>query len=114
MDARSHLRLYRLYHHYYTMAIDAATVIEHERILATIQARDGNGAEAAMLHHINQSMQRSEGARVRSVTVRPSLPNSPPLLCGRRLGSRSEPGREGGTFTVGDRSPCRKGRLSFD
>src|SRR5216683_2558671 len=63
---RSHLRLYRLYHHYYTMAIGAATVIEHESILASIRARDGDGAEAAMLHHINQSMERSEGARVRS------------------------------------------------
>lgn len=63
---RSHLRLYRLYHRSYTMAIAAATVIEHESILASIRARDGDGAEAAMLHHINQSRERSEGARVRS------------------------------------------------
>jgi DNA-binding GntR family transcriptional regulator len=48
------------------MAIGAATVIEHESILASIRARDGDGAEAAMLDHINQSMERSEGARVRS------------------------------------------------
>jgi len=63
---RSHLRLYRLYHRSYTMAIAAATVTEHESILASIRARDGDGAEAAMLHHINQSRGRSEGARVRS------------------------------------------------
>jgi len=48
------------------MVIGAATVIEHESILASIQARDRDGAEAAMLHHINQSMLRLEGARVRS------------------------------------------------
>jgi len=47
------------------MAIGTATVIEHESIFASIRARDGDGAEAAMLHHINQSMERSEGARVR-------------------------------------------------
>src|SRR5260370_36619753 len=35
---RSHLRLYRLYHRYYTMEIGAATVIEHENILAAIRA----------------------------------------------------------------------------
>src|SRR6202171_2549169 len=63
---RSHLRLYRLYHRYYTMDIGTATVIEHDSILASIRARDGDGAEAAMLHHINQSRERSEGARVRS------------------------------------------------
>ncbi len=63
---RSHLRLYRLYHHYYTMAIGAATVVEHESILAAIRDRDGAGAEAAMLLHINRSRERSEGARVRS------------------------------------------------
>src|SRR5258706_7262735 len=57
---RSHLRLYRLYHHYYTMDIGAATVIEHKRILDAIRARDAGCAEAAMLHHINQSMERSE------------------------------------------------------
>jgi DNA-binding GntR family transcriptional regulator len=63
---RSHLRLYRLYHHYYTMAIGAATVVEHESILAAIRDRDGAGAEAAMLAHINRSRERSEAARVRS------------------------------------------------
>ena len=63
---RSHLRLYRLYHRYYTMEIGAATVIEHESILDAIRAADAGGAEAAMLHHINQSMERSEGARMRS------------------------------------------------
>ena len=63
---RSHLRLYRLYHHYYTMAIGAATVIEHENILAAIRDRDGDGAEAAMLDHIDRSRERSEGARLRS------------------------------------------------
>jgi DNA-binding GntR family transcriptional regulator len=63
---RSHLRLYRLYHRYYTMEIGNATVIEHDGILASIRARDGDGAEGAMLHHINQSKERSEGARVRS------------------------------------------------
>jgi DNA-binding GntR family transcriptional regulator len=62
---RSHLRLYRLYHRYYTGDIGTATVIEHESILASIRARDGNGAEAAMLDHINRSRERSEGARVR-------------------------------------------------
>ena len=65
---RSHLRLYRLYHRYYTMDIGTATVIEHESILAAIRARDGDGAEAAMLDHINHSRDRSEGARVRSET----------------------------------------------
>ncbi|HKB32934.1 MAG TPA: FCD domain-containing protein [Candidatus Dormibacteraeota bacterium] len=35
---RSHLRLYRLYHRYYTKEIGAATVIEHENILAAIRA----------------------------------------------------------------------------
>jgi DNA-binding GntR family transcriptional regulator len=63
---RSHLRLYRLYHRYYTIEIGAATVIEHERILDAIGAGDAGGAEAAMVHHINRSMERSEGARVRS------------------------------------------------
>jgi DNA-binding GntR family transcriptional regulator len=63
---RSHLRLYRLYHRYYTKDIGAATVIEHESILAAIRARDASGAEAAMLEHINHSMERSEGARMRS------------------------------------------------
>lgn len=48
------------------MAIGSAPVIEHESILASIRARDGDAPEAAMLHHINQSMERSEGARVRS------------------------------------------------
>jgi len=63
---RSHLRLYRLYHRYYTMDIGAATVIEHESILDAIRAGDPGGAEAAMLDHINRSRERSEGARVRS------------------------------------------------
>jgi len=63
---RSHLRLYRLYHRSYTMAIAAATVVEHEGILAAIRARDADAAEAAMLHHINQSRERSEGARAKS------------------------------------------------
>ena len=63
---RSHLRLYRLYHRYYTMDIGAATVIEHESILDAIRAGDAGGAEAAMLDHINRSRERSEGARVRS------------------------------------------------
>src|SRR5438445_8044553 len=63
---RSHLRLYRLYHHYYTMAIGAATVIEHESILDAIRAGDAGGAEAAMLNHIDRSRERSEGARLRS------------------------------------------------
>jgi DNA-binding GntR family transcriptional regulator len=63
---RSHLRLYRLYHRYYTMDIGAATVIEHESILDAIRAGDAGGAEAAMLAHINRSRERSEGARVRS------------------------------------------------
>src|ERR1700716_204912 len=52
---RSHLRLYRLYHRYYTSDIGAATVLEHERILEAIRARDAGGAEAAMLDHINES-----------------------------------------------------------
>ena len=65
---RSHLRLYRLYHRYYTSAIGTATVVEHESILASIRARDGDGAEAAMLEHINRSRERSEGARLRSET----------------------------------------------
>src|SRR5258708_38806131 len=60
---RSHLRLYRLYHRYYTMEIGAATVIEHESILDAIRAGDARSAEAAMLDHINRSMARSEGAR---------------------------------------------------
>jgi DNA-binding GntR family transcriptional regulator len=64
---RSHLRLYRLYHRYYTMDIGTATVVEHESILAAIRARDASGAEVAMLEHINRSMKRSEGARLRSV-----------------------------------------------
>jgi len=68
---RSHLRLYRLYHRYYTMDIGAATVIEHERILDAIRAADAGGAEAAMLDHINRSMERSERVRLRSGT-RPS------------------------------------------
>ena len=63
---RSHLRLCRLYHRYYTMDIGAATVIEHESILDAIRAGDAGGAEAAMLDHINRSRERSEGARVRS------------------------------------------------
>ena len=62
---RSHLRLYRLYHRYYTMAIGKATVLEHEKILASIRGRDGDGAEAAMLDHIDHSRDRSEGARAR-------------------------------------------------
>jgi DNA-binding GntR family transcriptional regulator len=60
------LRLYRLYHRYYTMDIGAATVTEHESILDAIRAGDAIGAEAAMLAHINSSRERSEGARVRS------------------------------------------------
>jgi len=63
---RSHLRLYRLYHQYYTRAIGAATVIEHESILDAIRAGDAGGAEAAMLDHIDRSRERSEGARLRS------------------------------------------------
>ena len=63
---RSHLRLYRLYHRFYTIEIGAATVLEHERILDAIRAGDAGRAEAAMLDHISRSMQRSEGARVRS------------------------------------------------
>jgi DNA-binding GntR family transcriptional regulator len=63
---RSHLRLYRLYHRYYTMDIGAATVSEHESILDAIRAGDAGGAEAAMLAHISRSRERSEGARVRS------------------------------------------------
>jgi DNA-binding GntR family transcriptional regulator len=63
---RSHLRLYRLYHRYYTMDIGVATVSEHQSILDAIRARDAGGAEAAMLAHINRSKERSEGARVRS------------------------------------------------
>ena len=63
---RSHLRLYRLYHRYYTKEIGAATVIEHENILAAIRARDASGAEAAMLEHIDRSRERSEGARSRA------------------------------------------------
>jgi len=63
---RSHLRLYRLYHHYYTRAIGGATVIEHERIVDAIRAGDAGGAEAAMLDHIDRSRERSEGARLRS------------------------------------------------
>jgi DNA-binding GntR family transcriptional regulator len=62
---RSHLRLYRLYHRYYTIDIGTATVLEHESILAAIRDRDGDGAESAMLEHINRSMERSERARVR-------------------------------------------------
>src|SRR5258708_19146305 len=65
---RSHLPLYPLYHRYYTMEIGAATVIEHESILDAIRACDARSADAAMLDHINRSMERSEGARVRSVT----------------------------------------------
>ena len=61
---RSHLHLYRLYHLYYsTAAIGAATVIEHESILAAIRARDADGSEAAMLDHIIRSRERSERAR---------------------------------------------------
>jgi DNA-binding GntR family transcriptional regulator len=63
---RTHLRLYRLYQHYYTMDIGEATVIEHESILAAIRSRDGAAAEAAMLDHINRSRERSEEARARS------------------------------------------------
>ena len=62
---RSHLRLYRLYHRYYTMDIGSATVLEHEGILESIRDRDGDGAETAMLDHINHSRDRSERARVR-------------------------------------------------
>ena len=65
---RSHLRLYRLYHLYYTVAIGTATVTEHENILAAVRAGNADRAEAAMLDHINQSMERSEKARVRSLT----------------------------------------------
>src|SRR5260370_12686916 len=36
---RSHLRLYRLYHHYYTMAIGPATLTAHESILAPLPDR---------------------------------------------------------------------------
>jgi len=46
--------------------IGAATVIEHESILASIRIGDGEGAEAAMLEHINRSRERSETARMRS------------------------------------------------
>jgi DNA-binding GntR family transcriptional regulator len=63
---RSHLRLYRLYHRYYTMAIGAATVVEHENIFDAIRAGDADAAEAAMLAHINRSRERSEEARLRS------------------------------------------------
>jgi DNA-binding GntR family transcriptional regulator len=63
---RSHLRLYRLYHRFYTTEIGAATVLEHESILEAIRAGDAGRAEAAMLDHINRSMERSEGARLRS------------------------------------------------
>jgi DNA-binding GntR family transcriptional regulator len=65
---RSHLRLYRLYHLCYTVAIGTATVTEHENILAAVRAGNADRAEAAMLDHINQSMERSEKARVRSLT----------------------------------------------
>jgi len=68
---RSHLRLYRLYHRYYTIDIGGATVLEHEGILDAIRARDAIGAEAAMLDHINRSMERTERVRLRSGT-RPS------------------------------------------
>jgi DNA-binding GntR family transcriptional regulator len=47
------------------MDIGTATVLEHEKILASIRGRDSDGAEAAMLDHINHSRDRSEGARVR-------------------------------------------------
>ena len=64
---RSHLRLYRLYHQYYTTrAIGAATVVEHERIVDAIRTGNADGAEAAMLDHIDRSRERSEGARLRS------------------------------------------------
>jgi DNA-binding GntR family transcriptional regulator len=63
---RSHLRLYRLYHHYYTRAIGAATVVEHESILDAIRTGDAGGAEAAMIDHIDRSRERSEGARLSS------------------------------------------------
>ena len=63
---RSHLRLYRLYHQYYTRAIGGATVVEHERIVDAIRAGDAGGAEAAMLDHIDRSRERSERARLRS------------------------------------------------
>jgi DNA-binding GntR family transcriptional regulator len=62
---RSHLRLYRVYHRYYTVDIGAATVVEHERILDSIRAGDGDAAEAAMLDHITRSRERSEEARLR-------------------------------------------------
>jgi DNA-binding GntR family transcriptional regulator len=65
---RSHLRLYRVYHRYYTVAIGAATVIEHDRILDAIRAGDGAAAEQAMLDHITQSRDRSEQARLSSET----------------------------------------------
>jgi DNA-binding GntR family transcriptional regulator len=63
---RSHLRLYRLYHRFYTNDIGAATVAEHENILDAIRAGDAGGAEAAMLDHIDRSRERSEGARLKS------------------------------------------------
>jgi len=69
---RSHLHLYRLYHLYYTTAaIGAATVFEHEAILAAIRAGDADRAEAAMLDHINRSRERSERARLRSTSRLP-------------------------------------------
>jgi DNA-binding GntR family transcriptional regulator len=64
---RSHLHLYRLYHLYYTIPIGTATVIEHESILAAIRAGDPDGAESAMLEHIDRSRERSAKARERSV-----------------------------------------------
>src|SRR5260370_6039315 len=60
---RSHLRLYRLYHHYYTRAIGAATVIEHESILPSIPARHAHAAHAAILYHINRSLHHSAISR---------------------------------------------------
>lgn len=63
---RSHLHLYRLYHLYYSIPIGTATVIEHETILASIRVGDAEGAESAMVEHIDRSRERSEIARVRS------------------------------------------------
>ena len=66
---RSHLHLYRLYHLYYmTAEIGTATVLEHERIFAAIQAGDANRAEMAMIDHINRSRDRSEKARTKATS----------------------------------------------
>jgi DNA-binding GntR family transcriptional regulator len=52
---RSHLHMYRLYHH---ARMGAATSVEHVRIADAVAAQDPDAAEAAMRDHLQTAMKR--------------------------------------------------------